>query len=68
MLVAELPAGSEDGVNVAVNPGGKPVAENVTAAGNVVPPEGLSGRVKDAVPPGWIVCDAPPPPVVKVKS
>jgi hypothetical protein len=44
-LVAELPAASEGGLNVAVNPAGKPVVEKVTAAGNVVPPDGLIGRV-----------------------
>jgi hypothetical protein len=44
-FVAELPAASEVGLNVAVNPVGKPVAAKVTAAGKVVPPDGLIGSV-----------------------
>ena len=44
-VVAPLPAATEDGLKVAVNPAGKPEAEKVTAAGNVVPPVGLIGRV-----------------------
>jgi hypothetical protein len=67
-FVAELPANSDVGLNDAVNPDGNPDAENVTAAGNVVPPDGLSGRVNVAVPPGETVSDDPLPPTVKVKS
>ena len=39
-LVKAEPAGIVDGVIVAVAPFGKPLTVNVTAAGNVVPPEG----------------------------
>src|ERR1017187_10275713 len=67
-FVAELPANSDVGLNDAVNPDCNPDAENVTAAGNVVPPDGLSGNVKVAVPPGATVCDEPLPPTVRVKS
>jgi hypothetical protein len=44
-VVAPLPAASDVGLNVAANPVGKPETEKVTAAGNVVPPDGLIGRV-----------------------
>jgi len=51
-VVSELPAASEAGLNVAVNPDGNPVAEKDTAVGKVGPPDGLIGNVKVAVPPG----------------
>jgi len=44
------------------------VAENDTAMGKVVPPDGLTGNMKVAVPPGWTDCEEPLPLVVRVKS
>jgi hypothetical protein len=66
--VAELPAASDGGVNAAVNPEGNPEAEKVTAAGKVVPPDGLIGNVYVAVPPGATVCVVVPPVAERVKS
>jgi hypothetical protein len=67
-VVAPLPAATDDGAKVAVNPEGKPEAASVTAAGKVVATVGLIANVKVAVEPGWTVCDAPLEPTVKVKS
>ena len=44
-LIAPLPVASDAGENVAVNPAGKPESEKATAAGMVVPPVGLIGKV-----------------------
>ncbi len=67
-LVAALPAGRDDGLNVTVNPVGTPEEAKLTAEGKVLPPEGVIGRVKVAVAPGCTFCEAPVPVGASVKS
>jgi hypothetical protein len=53
--VAELPAGTTEGENVYVAPGGRPEAESVTALSNVVDPTGVTTKLNVAAPPALTV-------------
>jgi len=67
-LVAPAPEGIVAGVNVQVAPVGKPFKLRLIAAGKVAF-DGLSVKLKSAVPPGTIVTGLPPlPEMFKLKS